>query len=714
MAGEPSNEELEQTVKAIEKQAAKKDNVDEALREGKERYRDLVESINEVIWEVNADGIYTYVSPRAGDILGYEPEELVGKTFFEHMPPDEVERTHGLFMAQKAAPKPITSVEIKKTQKDGTLVFLESNGKPFFNDDGKLLGFRGACRDITGRKQAEEALRKAHDELERKVQERTEELLKAMQQKEQEINDRKQVEKALQESEEKLRTLVDATSDWIWEADLDGVYTYASPRVKDLLGYDVDEIIGTTLFKCITDKEEERAKEFFKEKSEVPKLFAGWEVTLLHKSGQPVTMEVSAAPIFDKEEKLSGWYGFDKDITKRKQTEKALKESEKTFRTIFENANDLITLVDEFGTVIDANSRIEDIFGYKREEVIGKNFVDFPIFGSEAMQDVLSETKTALNSGDTKLLALEVSRKDGSSVFVEVSAKVIQGDKGPIGILAVIRDITERKQAEEALKRAYDEIEAKVVERTKELEQANIKLEELDRLKSMFIASMSHELRTPLNSIIGFTGVILHGMTGEISAEQKDQLQRVYNAAKHLLALITDVIDISKIEAGKVEAHVEEVNLEGVIKEATSNISPEISSKGLDLEVSIPQNMKLKTDRKRLLQALLNYLSNAVKFSEKGKIRVVVDVVGELVEIIVEDTGIGIKEEDTPKLFQPFIRLDTHLKLTTPGTGLGLYLTKKLATEVLKGSVSAESIHGQGSTFVLKIPKTIDGEGGMT
>lgn len=260
-----------------------------------------------------------------------------------------------------------------------------------------------------------------------------------------------------------------------------------------------------------------------------------------------------------------------------------------------------------------------------------------------------------------------------------------------------------REQLEGLVRERTSELE----EKSREVEKVNIHLKELDQLKSMFIASMSHELRTPLNSIIGFTGIILQGLTGEINAEQKDQLQRVYGSAKHLLALINEVIDISKIEAGKVEVHTEKFDLDGVIKEAVSNLASEIDKKGLDIEINAPQDIRLSTDRKRVLQCLLNYVSNAVKFSERGKIGIVVRTGDKMVEIRVEDTGIGIREEDIPELFTSFVRLDSPLKSKAPGTGLGLYLTKKIATELLEGTVSVESEYGKGSTFVLKIPRQI-------
>ncbi len=259
-------------------------------------------------------------------------------------------------------------------------------------------------------------------------------------------------------------------------------------------------------------------------------------------------------------------------------------------------------------------------------------------------------------------------------------------------------EIAQRSKAEEKLQHYADE-----------LEKANIHLKGMDRLKSMFIASMSHELRTPLNSIIGFTGVILQGMTGEINERQKDQLSRVYRSAKHLLSLISDVIDISKVEAGRGDVFPEPFLLSEIVEEAVENIQPQLKLGKLALEVDVPDNLQMNTDRKRLLQCLINYLSNAVKFTEQGGITLAAREVDEMVEISVTDTGIGIAEEDIDKLFEAFERLETHLRVKAGGTGLGLYLTRKLVTELLKGEVMVSSEKGKGSMFGLRIPKFIAG-----
>lgn len=247
----------------------------------------------------------------------------------------------------------------------------------------------------------------------------------------------------------------------------------------------------------------------------------------------------------------------------------------------------------------------------------------------------------------------------------------------------------------------------KRIQADKELSEANERLKKLDQLKSMFIASMSHELRTPLNSIIGFTGVILLGMTGPLNDKQKDHLTRVNNSAKHLLNLITDVIDISKIEAGRIDVYPQDFMLTEVIEEAIISIEPQLKSNNLTIQKFVPDDILLHTDRKRLLQSLINYLSNAVKYTEKGSVTISVDVIEDKIKVAVKDTGIGISQDDLPKLFNAFERLESHLKIKAGGTGLGLYLIRKLVTEILGGDVFVETQIGQGSTFGFIIPKSI-------
>jgi len=255
------------------------------------------------------------------------------------------------------------------------------------------------------------------------------------------------------------------------------------------------------------------------------------------------------------------------------------------------------------------------------------------------------------------------------------------------------REVAERKQAEEDV-RKYAE----------QLEQVNIRLQEMDRLKSVFLASMSHELRTPLNSIIGFTGIILQGMTGEVNQEQRKQLTMVKNSASHLLSLINDLLDISKIEAGRVELSLEEFSLDDVVREVVESVSPTASEKGLELVTEVPEGITLFSDRRRIKQVLMNFMSNAVKFTDQGSVRITARIPGDdNLEVRVIDTGVGIKKEDMDKLFQPFQQIDVSLTKKHEGTGLGLHLSKKLA-DLLGGDVSAKSEYGRGSEFAFTIP----------
>lgn len=298
-------------------------------------------------------------------------------------------------------------------------------------------------------------------------------------------------------------------------------------------------------------------------------------------------------------------------------------------------------------------------------------------------------------------------------LLANASEKVAQGDlhtlvnvksSNEIGVLASSFNqmVVSLRKSRNELKQWGKEMEKRVEKRTEELEHVNLKLQELDRLKSMFIASMSHELRTPLNSIIGFTGIILQGMSGEINNEQEKQLTLVKNSANHLLALINDIIDISKIEAGKVEIAIEEFDLSVLAQEIKDSFAVVADKKGLELLLQTPPTLIIKSDRRRTEQILVNFISNAVKFTDKGEIGIKIVKKDETVEMSVRDKGIGIKKEDMDKLFKTFSRIPVKDRIIE-GTGLGLYLSKKIA-DLLGGEIKAESEFGKGSVFTLTLP----------
>lgn len=279
-------------------------------------------------------------------------------------------------------------------------------------------------------------------------------------------------------------------------------------------------------------------------------------------------------------------------------------------------------------------------------------------------------------------------------------------------ILALLFNLFRRKRAEKALhdseKTSRSRLEELVRDRTAELEVAKEKAQSADRLKSAFLATMSHELRTPLNSIIGFTGILLQRLGGPLNDEQDKQLSMVYNSAKHLLELINDVLDLSKIEAEQLNVAHESFNLRDSLEKVLKTSQPLADSKGISLSADIaPDIGTIISDRRRVEQILLNLLSNAVKFTEQGGVRLRGFVKDRKIVLVVSDSGIGIKPEDMGKLFNAFRQIESGLTRKYDGTGLGLSICRKLA-HLLGGEIEAESVWGQGSTFTFSLPQEGD------
>ena len=253
-------------------------------------------------------------------------------------------------------------------------------------------------------------------------------------------------------------------------------------------------------------------------------------------------------------------------------------------------------------------------------------------------------------------------------------------------------------------------LEDLVAERTVELEAAKTRAEESDHLKSAFLASMSHELRTPLNSIIGFTGILLQGMAGPLTEEQTKQLSMVKGSASHLLELINDVLDISKIESGRIQVYGEAFKVDLLLVMAVSSLRPFAEKKGLKLLHEIEPNLPtLNSDKRRLEQVILNLVNNAIKFTDSGAVKVNCYRQDESMIIDVIDSGIGINENDLKTIFETFRQIDTGLDRVKEGSGLGLAISKKL-TELLGGTLTVKSEPAVGSTFTVTLPINLEVE----
>ncbi|HKJ82939.1 MAG TPA: PAS domain S-box protein [Mariprofundaceae bacterium] len=335
-----------------------------------------------------------------------------------------------------------------------------------------------------------------------------------------------------------------------------------------------------------------------------------------------------------------------------------------------------------------------------------------------ADQAMLRQAQQRAINGEEELeLEYRVVRKDGEVRWVYEMGNLERDAEGnPLRLTGAILDITERKQAEHALRDLNESLERQVALRTAELREALVRAESADEVKSRFLATMSHELRTPLNSIIGFTSTVLNGMAGPLTEEQSKQLEMVQQSARHLLELINDVLDISKIEANQLQIRTESFDLRGSLDRVISSMRPMAERKGIQLNTTITTELEtMRSDRRRVEQILLNLINNAIKFTEEGMVSVRVgggrpqgDGTLSPLRFEITDTGIGIETGDFATLFRPFHQIDGSIARQHEGTGLGLAICQRLA-QLLEGEISVESEPSKGSTFTVLLPAQLEG-----
>lgn len=440
------------------------------------------------------------------------------------------------------------------------------------------------------------------------------------------------------------------------------------------------------------------------------------EASLLAKDGKKTPYLFTGRNV--KFQDIDCLVGMGIDISERKNAESRLDESEQKYRELVESANSIILRWNAQGHVTFLNLFGQQFFGYSSEEIVGQHIIGtiVPVTDSAGrdLQNLMQQICL-----DTKIFEQNVNenmRRGGERVWISWTNKIVLDAQGQVvEILSIGNDITERLRAEKEIRELNASLEKRVTERTEELQSALVRAEAADRIKSAFLATMSHELRTPLNSIIGFTGIILQGMAGPLNPEQTKQLGMVRGSAKHLLELINDVLDISKIEAGQLEVRAEPFNLIAVIERVISLLTPVAEKKGLLLHTSITSDLgEISSDRRRLEQILINLINNAIKFTEKGSITITAELLREFrttpdaspapyVKLCVTDTGIGIKPEDLELLFLPFRQIDSGLSRMHEGTGLGLAICRRLL-ELMGGQISATSVWSKGSEFIVLLP----------
>jgi len=426
-----------------------------------------------------------------------------------------------------------------------------------------------------------------------------------------------------------------------------------------------------------------------------PGFFRDREVALLEEATQDVSFALDNFALHEE----------------RRRAEALAAREARFSQAMIESMPGVLYFYDERGKFLRWNRNFEQVSGYSGAEIESMHPLQF--FPGEHRERLERGIARVFETGEASVEAPFLTR-DGTTIPYYFTGRCVVYD-GQRCLVGVGIDISERKEAEDALHELNNQLESRVAERTAALHAAVERAEAADRLKSAFLATMSHELRTPLNSIIGFTGILLQELAGPFNAEQSKQLTMVQHSARHLLELINDVLDISKIEAGQLEVRAEPVDLQAAVDHVTGLTRPQAENKGLGLSTDIPSPLpQMVGDRRRVEQILLNLLSNAVKFTEAGTVTLEVELLNGCgarpdgasdprVQFHVRDTGIGIAAQDLQALFEPFRQLDTGLTRQHEGTGLGLAICRRLV-ELMGGEISAASRPGEGATFTVTLP----------
>jgi two-component system sensor histidine kinase EvgS len=506
----------------------------------------------------------------------------------------------------------------------------------------------------------------------------------------------------------KLRKAINSSGEAIFLTDKDGIFSFINPGFSAMYGYGPEEVVGRVTPRILKSglMSEDIYEKFWEE------LIKGQEVkreiTNKRIDGTIIDVEGSANVILDENNSTIGFLGIQRDITERKKTEEALIKSEEKFRTIMENSADPIFITDSQGKYTYINKAVTELLGYSSDEMLTKTIIDLTPPGK--ILEYIEIFRQILNDGKI-LTEIELLRKDGTYISTDLNSVLLQGGL----VYGSCRDITERKQVQKELTRHRDHLRELVDERTEELNRAKKDAEAANRAKSDFLANMSHEIRTPMNAVLGYTELL---STTSLDQSQKDYINSINSSGKSLLKLINDILDLSKIEAGKLELEYTYVDVYSFFYEFERIFSLKVSEKGLKLILEIAPGTPsgLYIDEARMRQIVLNLLGNAIKFTSKGIIKLKVltsyseknsnseEKDDNKIDLVIEvnDTGIGISQELQDAIFEPFVQERGSTKYG--GTGLGLTISRRLAG-LMKGSISVESEPGKGSKFTVRIPE---------
>ena len=501
------------------------------------------------------------------------------------------------------------------------------------------------------------------------------------------ITERKRAEEALL----RLSSAVRIATDSIVITDLEGRIVEVNDATLKMYGTaDKEDLLGKSAFDLIVP--EDRVKAFAGMEETLDKGFIQNEYQIIIKDGSTLPVELSATLMNDTRGNPVGFVGVSRDITQRKRAEEALRRSEEYFRLLTENALDIIILLNSDGTVRYQSPSAARVLGYKLEEAIGKSGFEF--VHPDDLPTLMNTFAEVIKSpGLTPRVEIRVQHKDGSWRILEALGNNLVDNPTVGGLIINSRDITERKH-----------MEIELIEAKEAAEAAN-------RAKSEFLATMSHELRTPLNVILGYTALLVEEASDSLSEEQAHSLRRINSSAKELLDLITAVLDVSRLEAGRLPVEVQAVEVPALLEEIKAETQEVQEQSSLEFVWRVERELPpIYTDPGKLKVVIKNLIGNAVKFTEQGSITVDAHPRAGGIEISVADTGIGISSEVLPVIFEPFRQLESATVHGYKGTGLGLYIVKRLL-ELLGGTISVESEVGRGSTFRVWVPISEKGGG---
>ena len=498
--------------------------------------------------------------------------------------------------------------------------------------------------------------------------------------------------------------------------DLEGKVRVWNRGAEQIFGWRAEEVLGGELPTAPPSEREEYRR--LLESQFHGAAHAGVEVRRQHKNGAIVDASLWTIPLRDAQGVIKGNVAILADITgthpaEREYRELAAKEekarievrAERRFRELLEAAPDAILEVDELGRIVLVNAAAEKLSGYSRSELLGQ---PIEMLTPDALRDRHAAHRAvywkapavrSMGSG----LDLKLQCKNGARVPVEISLSPVNYE-GEMRVTAIIRDITERKNAERQMREMQDEFTAELTEANRQLEIRNREAEKANRLKTEFVASMSHELRTPLHTIIGFAELLVEELEGPLNDKQKRFASYIHRDSLHLLELINDILDLSRIEAGRLDLRLRAFDMLEAIEEVIATIRPQAAAKSLALDVSAAVGIGLHADRLRFKEILFNLLSNAVKFTHEGGSILVEGVVADgVAEISVSDTGVGIPEAEHAAVFDKFYQAGSTTRGLKEGTGLGLAIAKQLV-EAHGGRIWLRSEVDKGSRFTFTIP----------